>query len=448
MALARAVHKAQSPGAGLQLGLFTQTSNKLMSGVEVGYNSTDEKATDFLRKNVYLFSAAKTRHQAVELSKQLLDDEGQIRPWRAFRKEALGIHQQYNVRWLEAEYEHAVASAQMASKWQEFEDEDVLQYETVGDSRVRPEHKAWDSITLPKSDPWWLTHYPPNGWLCRCTVIGGAPGARHTPQSILPALPEPDGIFRGNVGKTGIIFPLEHPYYAELTAGEQQLVQKAAGQRHISDLVTHSKSLAGVRRDGVSSALQAINKVHVLPESPTSNKTLPISFAKTAQGTNGVFSYVPLRDVPPPTLKLSSDLTDAGQIAFTTLHELAHFIDHTYLDLPRMVTKYMDKVDIEDVLNAVKETKLWQSYDTMLADRLLPRNRRAFLEDYLMQPYEVWARVYSQYIAELSGDEAIIAAMAKGRTGIIADQWEDEDFEPVRNALRSLFVKKGWTPTE
>ena len=45
-----------------------------------------------------------------------------------------------------------------------------LQYLTAGDTRVRPEHEAWDQTVLLIDDPWWNSHYPPNGWGCRCTV--------------------------------------------------------------------------------------------------------------------------------------------------------------------------------------------------------------------------------------------------------------------------------------
>ena len=34
----------------------------------------------------------------------------------------------------------------------------------------RPEHEAWDGLVIDADDPWWQTHYPPNGWGCQCRV--------------------------------------------------------------------------------------------------------------------------------------------------------------------------------------------------------------------------------------------------------------------------------------
>lgn len=34
----------------------------------------------------------------------------------------------------------------------------------------RSEHLAWDGIVLRHDDPWWKTHYGPNGWGCKCYV--------------------------------------------------------------------------------------------------------------------------------------------------------------------------------------------------------------------------------------------------------------------------------------
>ena len=46
-----------------------------------------------------------------------------------------------------------------------------LMYSAINDSRVRPAHLALNRIVLPIDDPFWLTHYPPLSFRCRCTVI-------------------------------------------------------------------------------------------------------------------------------------------------------------------------------------------------------------------------------------------------------------------------------------
>jgi SPP1 gp7 family putative phage head morphogenesis protein len=46
-----------------------------------------------------------------------------------------------------------------------------LRYSAILDDRVRPQHAAWHGTILPLDHPWWQTHYPPNGWNCRCKAI-------------------------------------------------------------------------------------------------------------------------------------------------------------------------------------------------------------------------------------------------------------------------------------
>lgn len=45
-----------------------------------------------------------------------------------------------------------------------------LRYVIITDGNTRPEHAAWYEIILPIDHPFWQTHYPPNGWRCRCIV--------------------------------------------------------------------------------------------------------------------------------------------------------------------------------------------------------------------------------------------------------------------------------------
>jgi hypothetical protein len=39
----------------------------------------------------------------------------------------------------------------------------------------RPLHRAWNGLCLSPNDPWWFTHYPPNGWGCKCYVVAVHP---------------------------------------------------------------------------------------------------------------------------------------------------------------------------------------------------------------------------------------------------------------------------------
>lgn len=78
---------------------------------------------------------------------------------------------------LEAVFRTQTQLAYSAGKWEIDQDpaiQEILwgyKYVTVGDSRVRPEHRGLEGMTAPKNDPIWKTMFPPNGFACRCQVI-------------------------------------------------------------------------------------------------------------------------------------------------------------------------------------------------------------------------------------------------------------------------------------
>jgi len=45
-------------------------------------------------------------------------------------------------------------------------------YSAIDDHRTRPTHAAMDNRVWPADHPVWATWFPPNGFLCRCSVIG------------------------------------------------------------------------------------------------------------------------------------------------------------------------------------------------------------------------------------------------------------------------------------
>ena len=76
---------------------------------------------------------------------------------------------------LENIFRTTLQSAYAVGQWQSIEANKetapFLMYDAVEDSRTRPEHQQWNGTVRPVDDPFWQTHYPPNGWNCRCGTI-------------------------------------------------------------------------------------------------------------------------------------------------------------------------------------------------------------------------------------------------------------------------------------
>lgn len=71
-------------------------------------------------------------------------------------------------------FETNLRTAYQAGRWQQAwdlrDDRPFLRYVAVKDDRTRPQHRDWHGTVLPVTAAWWRTHYPPNGWGCRCTA--------------------------------------------------------------------------------------------------------------------------------------------------------------------------------------------------------------------------------------------------------------------------------------
>lgn len=82
----------------------------------------------------------------------------------------------FNHARLQLIFDTNVRQAAAAGQWQRLvrnqRTHPYARYVAMDDERTRPQHRAWHNVTLPLDDAWWATHRPPNGWRCRCRVIG------------------------------------------------------------------------------------------------------------------------------------------------------------------------------------------------------------------------------------------------------------------------------------
>lgn len=225
---------AENLADGAPLALVNEINRVLKSAVKSGLSNgikheVPKALTQALNRNVFVFSGLKVYHELKEASLLLKDENGGIKPYNTFRQEMTAIHQAYNVNHLEAEYNFAAGTAQMAAKWNDFEqDGDAynLQYRTAADEKVRASHFILHNTTLPPSDPFWNENAPPLDWGCRCTVVQVMKD-KYPQSNSAEAVAQgrkattrlgKDGVnraamFRFNPGKQRVIFPEKHPYY-------------------------------------------------------------------------------------------------------------------------------------------------------------------------------------------------------------------------------------------
>lgn len=76
-------------------------------------------------------------------------------------------------------YDTNMRTAHAAGEWVRIQEgkatHPFLRYVALLDEKTRLEHRQWHAVILPVDHPWWRTHYPPNGWWCRCGTMQLSP---------------------------------------------------------------------------------------------------------------------------------------------------------------------------------------------------------------------------------------------------------------------------------
>lgn len=70
-------------------------------------------------------------------------------------------------------YDTNLSTSYAAGRWEQLQEAPYWEYDHQDwVQNPRPHHQALDGVVLARENPFWQTHYPPNGWGCHCTVRG------------------------------------------------------------------------------------------------------------------------------------------------------------------------------------------------------------------------------------------------------------------------------------
>lgn len=131
-------------------------------------------------------------------------------------------------------YDTNTRQAHNAGRWKQIQDPDIqkarpyLEYRHGDSLNPRPLHLSWDGKVLRADDPWWETHYPQNGWGCKCKVFTRAKEDLEKLGKTGPDTAPDDGTYEWTDKKTG----KTHTIPNGIDPGFAYNVGEAAGQSY------------------------------------------------------------------------------------------------------------------------------------------------------------------------------------------------------------------------
>jgi Phage Mu protein F like protein len=216
-AIANVLKKGVYKGYGID---FKTLQKQITAGTNTAFTKGDFELLSELRDNVYMFSAAKTYTQVKMMGEAAIGDDGFIKPYNEFKKDARQIFDTFNEDYLKTEYNTCVGQATMGAYWQRIENTKdalpYLMYHTIGNACKIC--SPLNGLTAKVGDPIWKKILPMLHFNCFCTVDQLAEDAEATPEGMKQekyskALDLMDDEFKMNAGIDRVVFKADHPYF-------------------------------------------------------------------------------------------------------------------------------------------------------------------------------------------------------------------------------------------
>jgi SPP1 gp7 family putative phage head morphogenesis protein len=248
-------------------------------------------------------------------------------------------------------YDTNLRMAYQAGHWKQMQEtadsRPFLEYSAILDSKTRPEHREWHGTILPIDHPWWRTHYPPNGWNCRCTVISrSAADLKRLGKKV--SSPPPSPLVAHSVTFDGVKTQIDVP--EGIDPGFDYNVGEAGFGSGMGDRL---------RLDGGADALAPLRRLGEKDPSPPTTEPLPRASK-------------PKADLTP--LDPSQDVTEQFKEKLKAV-----------LNGDRRV--FVDPLGFHNLVQAKDARHLTRKAGEPLADRFLTLN---LLPEVLEDPHEIW----------------------------------------------------------
>jgi hypothetical protein len=202
--------------------------------------------------------------------------------------------------------------------------------------------------------------------------------------------------------------------------------------------------LPGIVNDDLRDTVAAIDRVHGDGELPA----IPLTFVShvfdaLGRPVDGILAAEMdgQDNVLPRSIRIRLDAPHRG---FVTLHEIGHFLDAAGLsgagyssETHALLSPWRGEVSRSQAVRDLM--RLTRGSNPATADRALA----------LVEPTELWARAYAQFVARRSGNAALRSSLSafQGHAGndvYLPRQWTDEDFVAIDTAIEALFRMLQW----
>lgn len=203
---------------------------------------------------------------------------------------------------------------------------------------------------------------------------------------------------------------------------------------------------AGPMSDVLAATVSALDRVH------GDGKLGTIAVKQRGRGsTLGLYTAG-----SPPSIEVKKGQAEPG---LTLLHEVGHLLDDTGIEPGKSWRTLDSDPRLAPWWEAVKKSALF-AYFVKLTEQTRMRVPREWGRAYeyatiehskvrdRLDPRELFARSYAQYVVVESGDPVLRAELNHAREGrhaiMYPEHWPDEDFEPIRVAMDNLVRSLGW----